>query len=84
MVRRLDIPIVYEAVERARYDTSEEEKKVGRAPTAFEKNVAIHSVAFVSCTVRIEQAMRAKWPKEIAQMVAEDNDQVRQTIKGTH
>jgi len=28
--------------------------------------------------------MRLKWPNEVAQMVAEDNDQVRALVKGTH
>jgi hypothetical protein len=38
----------------------------------------------MACTLRIEQVMRARWPKEIAQMVAEDNDQVRTLVKGSH
>ena len=82
--RKLDIPIVYEAVERATFGPTEEQKKNNPEPTEFEIATAIHSVAFCACTVRIEEVMRAKWPKEVAQMVAEDNDQVRSMLKGTH
>ncbi|MFZ2065266.1 MAG: DUF3800 domain-containing protein [Xanthobacteraceae bacterium] len=80
--RRLGIPIVYEYVERAKFDLSEEAKKVGRAPTSSEHSVAAHAVTFASCTLRIEQCMRAKWPAEVAQIIAEDNAQVRALVKG--
>ena len=82
--RKLDIPIVYEAVERATFGPTEEQKRNGAEPTEFELATALHSVAFCACTIRIEQFMRAKWPKEVAQVVAEDNDQVRTMLKGTH
>lgn len=84
--RKLGIPIVYEAIERAklRLADSEEAKRAGRPPTPFEESVAAHAIAFMACTLRIEQAMRARWPNEIAQMVAEDNDQARTLVKGTH
>ena len=82
--RKLDIPVVYEAVERATFGPTEEQKQSGLKPTEFEIATALHSVAFCACTIRIEQFMRAKWPKEVAQVVAEDNDQVRTMLKGTH
>ncbi len=82
--RRLGIPIVYEAVERAKLDLSEEAKREGRDPTPSEHSIAAHAIAFCACTLRIEQLMRAMWPDEVAQMVAEDNDQVRALVKGAH
>jgi hypothetical protein len=83
---KLDIPIVYEALERATLDlaNSEEAVRAGRPPTSFEESVAAHAIVFCSCTLRIEQLMREVWPEEVAQMVAEDNDQVRALVKGTH
>ncbi len=80
--RRLDIPIVHEAFKRkALLDDHPPEKEV---PSAHEVSVAAHAVAFASCTLRIEQFMRAYYPLEVAQIVAEDNDQVRKMLKGVH
>lgn len=82
--RKLNIPIIYEAVERAKLDLSEIAKREGRDPTPTEHSNTAHAVAFTACTLRIEQQMHAKWPKEVAQIVAEDNDEVRATLKGVH
>jgi hypothetical protein len=84
--KKLDIPIIYEALERAKLDlaNSPEAARAGRPPTSFEESVAAHAIVFCSCTLRIEQMMREVWPEEVAQMVAEDNDQVRALVKGTH
>jgi hypothetical protein len=81
---KLDIPIVWEAVERSKFDLIDEVRKAGREPTPFEILVAVHSLAFCACTLRIEQFMRAIWKDEVAQMVVEDNDQVRTFLKSTH
>jgi hypothetical protein len=78
--RKLDIPIVYEAVERAKIQFSGAE----REPTPNEHSEGVHAVAFTSCTLRIEEFMRTLWPFEVAQMVAENNDQVRAALKGVH
>jgi len=82
--RKLNIPIVYEAVERAQFDLSEVAEREGRDPTPSEHSIAAHAVAFCACTLRIEQLMRLKWRNEVAQLVAEDNDQVRALVKGAH
>jgi hypothetical protein len=78
--RKLGIPIVYEAIERAKLALEE----ASRPPTPSELSIGAHAIAFSACTLRIEQLMRAKWPTEVAQMVAEDNDQVRTLVKGAH
>lgn len=78
--KKLDIPIIYDAVERSAIDL----KKEGREPTAHEVSVGAHSIIFMSCILRIEEIMRLAWPREIAQIVAEDNDQVRALVQGSH
>lgn len=75
---------MYEAVERAQFDLSEVAEREGRDPTPSEHSIAAHAVAFCACTLRIEQLMRLKWRNEVAQLVAEDNDQVRALVKGAH
>jgi uncharacterized protein DUF3800 len=82
--RKLGVPIVYEATERGKLDFLDEEQRAQRKVTPFEHHVGAHAITFAACTLRIEQLMRVKWPREIAQIVAEDNDQVRALVKGAH
>jgi len=79
--RKLDIPVVYAAIERATMDFSEFENKPS---TPHEKNVGAHSLAFAACTIHIEEMMRSIWSGEVAQIVAEDNNQVRRHLKGVN
>jgi len=80
--KKLDIPIVHEKLERAIFSKDTLEKNA--SATTHEINVGAHAIAFTACTLRIEQLMRIKWKHEVAQMVAEDNEQVRQTVKSVH
>jgi hypothetical protein len=81
---RLNIPIVYHGYERAKYAATEAEiKRAGREPTDFERHVAVHATAFCVTILRTEEIMRVKWASEVAQLVAEDNDQVRSLVRGT-
>jgi hypothetical protein len=41
-------------------------------------------MTFTACTLRIEKQMHDIWPTEVAQLVAEDNDQARAIIKRAH
>lgn len=76
---KLNIPIVYAWTERA--DVKARHKGADEM-TEHDFSVACHSIAFMGCMLRIEEFMRRIWPDEVAQMVAEDNDSARQTIKG--
>jgi hypothetical protein len=76
--RKLGLHIVYEALERDKLRLEE----ANRPPTNHELSVGAHAIAFCSCTLRIEQLMRSVWPREVAQIVAEDNDQVRVLVRG--
>jgi hypothetical protein len=79
---KLDIPIVYFRMERRKWTPSEAERqRAGREPTEFERHVAVHAVAFCTTILRTEEIMRYRWGSEVAQLVAEDNDQVRGLIK---
>jgi hypothetical protein len=79
--RKLDIPIVYFAIEKSKLEMKEDgvESLPSNALGAFS-----HAAAFVGCTIQIESLMRERWPLEIAQMVAEDNDQIRSILKRSH
>lgn len=79
--RKLDIPIVYAAIERSTMTFAEFEIKPS---TPHERNVATHALAFAASTVNVEGFMRNVWPDEVAQLVAEDNNEVRRHIKGVH
>jgi hypothetical protein len=79
--RKLDIPIVHESYEKAKFL---EDRPKSSIPTAHEISVAAHAVAFASCTLRIEEYMRECFSSEVAQIVAEDNDQARKMIKNVH
>jgi Protein of unknown function (DUF3800) len=78
--RKLNIPIVYEAIERAKVKFTE----APREPTIKEHSTGIHTLTFAACTLRIEQHMRELWPDEVVKMIAEDNDQVRAFLKEVH
>jgi hypothetical protein len=81
---RFDIPIVYHTVERSKFvPTAKEIERAGREPTDFERHVAVHAEAFCITILRTEEIMRVKWSSEVAQLVAEDNDQVRSLVRGT-
>jgi hypothetical protein len=80
---RFDIPIVYHAAQRSTFDMSAEAERAGREPTSFERHVAIHASTFCTVILRTEEIMRARWSSEVAQLVAEDNDQVRSLVRGT-
>jgi hypothetical protein len=75
------VPIVFYALERSRvqFDGIDYSKV-----SAHEMSVAVHGMTFTGCTLRIEQHMLEVWPNEIAQLVAEDNDQARVIIKRSH
>src|ERR1700722_20191961 len=76
-----EIPIVFFALERSRVVFDEVDMtKV----SAHELLAAAHGMTFTGCTLRIEQHMLEVWPSEIAQLVAEDNDQARSIIKRAH
>lgn len=79
--RRLEIPIIYYVTDKdqVRFDGDGADKM-----TVNDKTIAYHGMAFTGCTLRIEQHMREVWPNEIAQLVAEDNEQARTTIKRAH
>jgi hypothetical protein len=80
--RRLDIPVVHESYERKKL--LEDHPNPQHIATAHEISVAAHAVTFASCLLRIEQYMREFYPTEVAQIVAEDNDQARKMLKGVH
>jgi hypothetical protein len=81
---RFDIPIVYFGFERSKFVPTEAElKRAGRGPTDFERHVAVHASAFCTTILRTEEIMRMKWASEVAQLVAEDNDQVRSLVRET-
>jgi hypothetical protein len=81
---KFDLPIVYHGYERNKFIATEAEiKRVGRQPTDFERHVAVHAVAFCVAILRTEEIMRVKWTSEVAQLVAEDNDQVRGAVRET-
>lgn len=82
--RKLDIPIVHEAYERKKLLEENPVPPGQDPPTAHEISVGAHAITFSSCTMRIEQYMRAYFPDEVAQIVAEDNDQARKMLKGVH
>ncbi len=79
--RRLEIPIIYYVTEKegVQFEGDGVDKM-----TLNDKTIAYHGMAFTGCTLRIEQQMREVWPDEIAQLVAEDNEQARKTIKRAH
>ena len=43
----------------------------------------MHASAFCTTILRTEEIMRMKWASEVAQLVAEDNDQVRSLVRET-
>jgi hypothetical protein len=82
VIKKLDLPVVHEAYSRE--DLLLDNAPKERPPTERELSVATHSCAFASCTLRIEQYMRQCFPTEVAQVVAEDNDQARKMLKAVH
>ena len=82
VIKKIDVPVVHEAYERQSIleNVSPDEKQ----PTDREVNIAAHACAFAACTLRVEQYMRKCFPTEVAQIVAEDNDQARTMLKSVH
>ncbi len=75
---KLNIPVVFGWL--AKEELRQKSRRYRDAlPRDFE--IACHAIAASSCILRVEQMMRLVWPKEIAQVVAEDNHEVRRTIK---
>jgi hypothetical protein len=76
-----EIPIIFFALERSSivFEGVDNDQF-----SAHEILVASHGMTFTGCTLRIEEHMRDIWPAEIAQLVAEDNDQARAIIKRSH
>jgi hypothetical protein len=80
--RKLDIPIVFESYRKD--DLKNQPDLKDKTLTAHEMSIGVHAIAFSGCTLRIEEYMRAFFPSEVAQIVAEDNDQARKMIKEVH
>jgi hypothetical protein len=74
------IPLVFGFVQRAGFP----HEPISFAPTQQQIDIAAHAVAFVECSLVIEEHMREAWPDEVAQLVAEDNDQARAVIRDAH
>jgi hypothetical protein len=79
--KKLDIPVVHFAADRSELVLSREG---GKEATRQDKNIVIHSIAFSGCVLHVEKIMRLKWPNEVAQLVAEDNGDVRKFLKDVH
>jgi Protein of unknown function (DUF3800) len=73
----LELPIVCQFVERARFPFS----PLPHDPADKDLSIGIHAVTFAACSLLAERIMRKWWPSEVAQLVSEDNDQARATIK---
>ncbi len=79
---KLDLPIVHEYYARTQFDDAR--NKDGSRPSEYEISVATHSSAFAGCELRIDEYMMACFPTEVAQLVAENNDQSKRMIRDVH
>ncbi|MCW8952683.1 MAG: DUF3800 domain-containing protein [Rhodospirillales bacterium] len=77
---RFELPIAFAFMERAAF--LREHPELEGNPKATD--LGIHAIVFTACTAAIERLMTSTWPKEVAQLVAEDHDQARATIKEVH
>lgn len=75
--KKFDIPIIYYRLEKERLTVTDSKKPVSQT----ELDVAGHSMVFTGCTILADRFVRNKWPGEVVQIVAEDNDQARHDIK---
>jgi hypothetical protein len=75
---KFNLPIAIGPVEKAKAFSGKEHVNVEA------NSVTTHAVAFSLCTAIIEELMKRRWPDEIAQLVAEDNDQARALIREVH
>jgi hypothetical protein len=75
-----ELPIVYGFLNKPRHQVTSDTRIVSQQ----EKDVIAHGLAFVKCSMEIERFMRERWPNEIAQLVAEYNDQAHAHIKYAH
>ena len=77
---RFDLPIAFGFVRRADF--------VKRHPQIADDtrsiDISSHAVVFSACTFVIDRLMREVWPTEIVQLVAEDHEHARATIREVH
>jgi hypothetical protein len=78
---KLDIPVLYGYTDKL---SAQAQHPSGSSWTARELAVNTHAVAFLECTLNVEDHMRLVWPDEISQLVAEDNTDARVAIKGSY
>lgn len=77
---QLEIPIIFQCIERTVF-----EKRTAAANLTPHKSlVNSHAICFSLCLLEIEEKMRAVWPDEVAQLIAEDNQHVHDAIDGVH
>jgi len=78
--KALEIPIVFGRLSK---DVMLREHPGAATMSARDRSVNAHAIAFLSCTLNVEEHMRLVWRNEIAQLVAEDNSDARAAIKGS-
>jgi hypothetical protein len=61
----MEIPIIFEMVQKSKLDFSDEIAKKGRALTPHEFILAAHAIAFCAAVLRMEEMMRQLWPREV-------------------
>jgi uncharacterized protein DUF3800 len=81
----LEIPIVYSWLEKEKVRATVESHLNSKSGMArpHDCEIGYHAITFANCIIRIEQMMRSIWALEVAQVIAEDNSDARQAIKGT-
>lgn len=77
---KFELPIAFAFMERKKF-LDDYPELVGNQRAA---DVGVHAIVFTACTGAIEKLMLKIWPGEVAQLVAEDHDQARATIKEVH
>jgi uncharacterized protein DUF3800 len=77
--QRHNIPVAWGFAERERLAAYDPEQYEGipRDPAALS-----HAIAFVICAISVERWLRENTKDEVATIVAEDNPQIRQHLKG--
>jgi hypothetical protein len=78
--KRLSIPIVFQYVRKDWFPATISKGSL----TSEEIDVGAHSVAFAACSMEVERKMRMFWSDEVAQLVAENNDRAKATIRWAH
>ena len=77
---RFEMPISFGFLEKAEFIRRHGEY----TDNARAIDISTHAAAFSACTFVIEKLMREVWPEEIAQLVAEDQEHARATIRAVH